>query len=84
MILLLLLLLLSAEARDCYDILGIPIGASNMEIKRAFHKMARKYYPDRNKATDAAGKFSEIVEGISNDFQKFFSLTVLLFQLTTP
>lgn len=49
--------------RDYYDILGVPRDATERQIKKAFHKLALKYHPDRNKGPDAEAKFREIAEG---------------------
>ncbi|XP_071770657.2 dnaJ homolog subfamily B member 9-like [Centroberyx gerrardi] len=48
--------------RDYYDILGVPKDASERQIKKAFHKLALKYHPDRNKSPDAESTFREIAE----------------------
>ncbi|XP_013872416.1 dnaJ homolog subfamily B member 9 [Austrofundulus limnaeus] len=48
--------------RDYYDILGVPRDATERQIKKAFHKLALKYHPDRNKDPDAEAKFREIAE----------------------
>nr|XP_057933305.1 dnaJ homolog subfamily B member 9-like [Doryrhamphus excisus] len=48
--------------RDYYDILGVPKDASERQIKKAFHKLALKYHPDRNKGPDAEARFREIAE----------------------
>ncbi|XP_062300014.1 dnaJ homolog subfamily B member 9-like [Scomber scombrus] len=48
--------------RDYYDILGVPKDATDRQIKKAFHKLALKYHPDRNKGPDAEVKFREIAE----------------------
>lgn len=48
--------------RDYYDILGVPKDATERQIKKAFHKLALKYHPDRNKSPDAEAKFREIAE----------------------
>ncbi|MDP3957964.1 MAG: DnaJ C-terminal domain-containing protein [bacterium] len=45
--------------QDYYKILGVEKGASKDDIKKAFHKLAHKYHPD--KGGDAA-KFKEINE----------------------
>lgn len=49
--------------KDYYDILGVPKDASDRQIKKAFHKLAMKYHPDKNKSPDAETKFREIAEG---------------------
>uniref|UniRef100_A0A3P8VQK8 DnaJ homolog subfamily B member 9 n=1 Tax=Cynoglossus semilaevis TaxID=244447 RepID=A0A3P8VQK8_CYNSE len=48
--------------RDYYEILGLPRDATERQIKKAFHKLALKYHPDRNKGPDAEAKFREIAE----------------------
>lgn len=48
--------------RDYYDILGVSKDATERQIKKAFHKLALKYHPDRNKSPDAESKFREIAE----------------------
>ncbi|KAM6895239.1 dnaJ homolog subfamily B member 9-like [Xenentodon cancila] len=48
--------------RDYYDVLGVPRDATERQIKKAFHKLALKYHPDRNKDPDAEAKFREIAE----------------------
>lgn len=49
--------------KDYYDILGVPKDASERQIKKAFHKLAMKYHPDKNKSPDAETNFREIAEG---------------------
>lgn len=48
--------------RDYYDILGVPKDATEQQIKKAFHKLAMKYHPDKNKSPDAEVRFREIAE----------------------
>jgi len=43
-----------------YDHLEISKNATPADIKKAYHKMARKYHPDKNKEDDAVDKFKEI------------------------
>lgn len=47
---------------DYYQILGLPRDADQKAIKKAFKQLAMKYHPDRNKATDAEGRFKEVAE----------------------
>lgn len=46
-------------AKDFYDILGIPRGASDEEIKRAYRKLAHQHHPDKGGSKE---KFQEINE----------------------
>ena len=59
--------------RDCYDVLGIPKGASKEDIKKAYRKLALKFHPDKNKGDKASEeKFKEASEayGILSDKNK--------------
>lgn len=51
---------MSAMAKDYYEILGIQKGASKEEIKKAFHKLAHQYHPDKKGGNEA--KFKEVNE----------------------
>jgi curved DNA-binding protein len=53
---------MAVKYRDYYEILGIQRSAGQDEIQRAYRKLARKYHPDVNKASNAEEKFKEINE----------------------
>lgn len=58
-------------AKDYYDILGVSKNSSKEEIKKAFHKAAHKYHPDKNNGDDK--KFKEVNEAyqtLSDDQKK--------------
>jgi len=46
--------------RDYYEVLGIPKGASDDEIKKAYRKAAVKYHPDKDGGDET--KFKEVSE----------------------
>ena len=45
-----------------YEILGITEKAKYEEIRKAYHKMALKYHPDKCTDEDAEEKFRQVVE----------------------
>jgi len=48
--------------RDYYDVLGVPRGADEKEIKRAFRRLARDLHPDVSAEPDAEERFREAAE----------------------
>jgi molecular chaperone DnaJ len=48
------------QARDLYQVLGVPSDASGEEIKRAYRKLAREYHPDVSQDPEADRRFKEI------------------------
>src|SRR3954470_4492341 len=52
---------MARRKRDYYAVLGVSRDTSDLEIKRAFRELARKYHPDVN-SDDAGEKFREINE----------------------
>lgn len=53
--------------QNYYNILGVEQNATETEIKRAYHKLARKWHPDKNpnyEATEAFQKISEAYEAL--------------------
>lgn len=56
--------------RDYYQILGVHRNASDVEIKKAFRKLALRWHPDRNPGqAEAEGRFKEAAEayGVLSD-----------------
>lgn len=45
-----------------YQILGLPVGSTKAEIKKAYRKLAMRYHPDRNNGKDAEHMFFQITE----------------------
>jgi len=58
--------------RDYYEILSVQKQSDEVEIKKAFRKLALEYHPDRNPGPEAAEKFREAQEayGVLSDPEK--------------
>src|SRR3990167_9198913 len=52
-----------SDKRDYYELLGVQKSASKEEIKKAFHKLAHKFHPDKKEGD--AEKFKEVSEAYS-------------------
>jgi molecular chaperone DnaJ len=61
-----------AEKRDYYEVLGVPKGSNQDQIKDSYRKLAMQFHPDRNKSPEAEEKFKEISEAyaVLSDDQK--------------
>lgn len=54
---------MSTTSRDYYDVLGVPRGADDETIKKAFRKLARELHPDVNRDDpNAEERFKEVAE----------------------
>ncbi len=52
----------SDPLQSCYELLGVTVGASLTDVKRAYRKKARQNHPDTNKSPDATALMQEINE----------------------
>lgn len=60
-------------SKDYYSILGVTKSASDIDIKKAYRKLALQYHPDRNKGNKASEeKFKEVTKAyeVLSDSQK--------------
>ena len=53
---------MAVRFRDYYEALGVPRGASDEDIRRAYRKLAREYHPDVNSDPGAEDRFKEVSE----------------------
>ncbi len=61
------------STKNYYEILGVSVDSTTVEIKSAYRKLARKYHPDINKDVDAINIFKNITEAydvLSNDVER--------------
>jgi molecular chaperone DnaJ len=48
------------STHDYYEVLGVPRDADEQTIKAAFHRLARRYHPDRSTEPDAEERFKQV------------------------
>lgn len=62
------------DSKDYYNVLQVPKAATDVEIKKAYRKLAMKFHPDKNPdlPEEAASKFQEIGEAydVLSDLEK--------------
>jgi molecular chaperone DnaJ len=51
---------MATEDQNYYETLGVPRDADEDTIKKAYHKLAMQWHPDRNKSPEAEAKFKQI------------------------
>lgn len=54
--------------KDPYQVLGIPRSASDEEVKKAYHNLARKYHPDSSGGSAQAAGAEEIMKEINEAY----------------
>ena len=50
------------EFKDYYKIMGVERNATEVQIKQAYRRLARKYHPDVSKEKDAEARFKDLGE----------------------
>src|SRR4051812_49423084 len=53
---------ISPTVRASCELLGVHIGATQTELKKAYHKLALLYHPDRNPHAQAALEFRKVTQ----------------------
>eukprot|EP00927_Polykrikos_kofoidii_P016995 TRINITY_DN17719_c0_g1_i1.p1 TRINITY_DN17719_c0_g1~~TRINITY_DN17719_c0_g1_i1.p1 ORF type:complete len:620 (+),score=108.36 TRINITY_DN17719_c0_g1_i1:91-1860(+) len=55
---------MAADSGDYYEVLGVPRGASDADIKKAYRKAAMRWHPDKNldKREEAGEMFKKVAE----------------------
>ena len=53
---------MSNGERDYYEVLGISRDADAKAVKQAYHRLAMKWHPDRNRSPEAEERFKEIAK----------------------
>eukprot|EP00291_Cryptomonas_curvata_P023342 CAMPEP_0172163500 /NCGR_PEP_ID=MMETSP1050-20130122/7306_1 /TAXON_ID=233186 /ORGANISM="Cryptomonas curvata, Strain CCAP979/52" /LENGTH=131 /DNA_ID=CAMNT_0012833697 /DNA_START=50 /DNA_END=442 /DNA_ORIENTATION=- len=74
------LVLLCIVSADHYKILGVNKGASDREIKRAYHKLALKHHPDKSPAC----KDSQESAGCKKSNRNFMKISQAYETLSDP
>jgi DnaJ-domain-containing protein 1 len=54
--------LITVEVEDLYANLGLAVGASEDQIRKAYHELAMKYHPDRSQEAGAEERFRMIAK----------------------
>ena len=54
--------------KDYYEVLGIDRNASKDEIKRAYHRLAHKFHPDKKGGDEQ--KFKEVLDKLKEKIKK--------------
>ena len=64
----------SQALRKAFEILGVPENASPRDIKRAYHRMIRKYHPDMIKARGLPEEMSQIYADRAQEINDAYTL----------
>lgn len=54
--------------KDPYEVLGVSRSATDEEVKKAYHKLARKYHPDNYAGSGAAPDYEEKMKEINEAY----------------